>query len=459
MSRNQEHSFAGKWWIAGNRNDQTGGTLELGSSYTLETVEELRDKSGFHLRDLGMFTVNGQSLGQCISMFDCYERSETYHPENIHHTIIASSVLIGPAHIEDAQEARFDWASFRLQHIDQFANRRIFAIEHGNVVDTVSVSHPEALVAEIPGARLRLERLGGSSWDSLDRVELRSNEVLFLELDDAVSLDDLFYLYVRPLRQLMSLATAESCELTDLRVGKRDEMDSPLDVYSVHGWQKHETEERPVIAHNMRFSLDATIGRPHFELAELIPRWFKVSAKYGPVLDLVFSLHEGIGYLENNVFAIASALEGVHSKLFSGAGRRTVPQTERLESVLRSAPSEHREWLARALARSHEPSFAERIRQLVAYAGEAVAHQLGDLDKWTSLVAQARNNIAHAKGIGATNIARTVRLMQSMQMLAEVVLLREIGLSQQTCADLLKSDYEWRQVRPQLIRAHPELFA
>src|SRR6266704_5086889 len=256
-------------------------------------------------------------------------------------------------------------------------------------------------------------------------------------------------LRLRPTVGDLSLATAEDCEFTELRVAQHGELADGPSAYSVHQWQKHEAEQRLIIAHNMRFSLDSALGRPALTLGDLLPRWFAITAKYGPVLDLVFSLRPGIGYLESNVFAIASSLEGIHRKLFQGASKRTATQKERLESICRAAPPEHREWLLRALAHSHEPSFPERIRQLVEHAGEAVAYQLGDLDMWTGLVGKARNNIAHARGLSAADVVGTVRLMQSMQMLAEVILVREIGISKDQCADLIKGDFEWRQVRPE----------
>jgi hypothetical protein len=457
---NGKDRFPGKWWIAGSDNLQAGGILELGESFLLRTVEEIRSTLGLRLRDLGPVTINGQSAGHRLSLFDCHQESETFHPENVQQQIRALRVLEGPQHFADWASITVDRAVFCLYNLDTFANRRVFDTDvHASGV-TINLTRPAILTATLPGGRLHLDRTEGYSLGgSLVRAEISSRECLVLELEDEVHIDDLFYRYLRPLQQLMSLATAEDCKVVELRVGRsRDLEETPGDYYSVHHWRQPGPDEQSVVTPNMRFSLDQQSARPHFTLAEVVPIWFSVTEKYGPALDLVFSLRSEIGYLESNLFAIACALESMHRKLFPESGKRTADQEARLQAILKNAPADHETWLKSALSRSHEPSFPARIKQLVDYAGEATARQFGDIDKWTRLVAAARNGIAHGRGLGNADAVGAVHLMQSMLMLAEVVLIRELGLSSGQRDDLVRRDFEWSTVRQRLVSSHPELF-
>jgi hypothetical protein len=458
----EELIFPGEWWFPGNEEGWVPGTLELGSAFMLKTMADMRDANGNSLELGGPATplLHGRSLGRCFTLLDCQLRRERVFGGGTHLQIFSPVILIGERNFP-TDDVCFDRACLRLDNLNAFANRRTleYSRSEGNDKRTVVFNKPPDLQADMPGGRLRLGRRSRIT-SGFDRAEVSSMEFFLLELQDELALDNLLYSYVRPLQQLLSLATAEECNFYELEVARdRDRGENYWHYYQVHLWRREvHAGSRNVANPNMRFSLKSTLGRPEVTFSEVIPRWFAIQEKYGSVLDLVFSLRSGIGYLESQIFAIASSLEGMHRKLFPGAAKRTPEHRERLEAIIASAPQEHKEWLSRALVRSHEPSFANRVHDLVNYAGPAVASLLGDVDEWTKMVGRARNDVGHAKGIETTDVLAKVRLMRSIQMLAEFVLLRELGLTQDQCDSLLTLDAEWNSVSAKLQESYPELF-
>lgn len=452
--------FLGKWWVAGNKDQSVGGRLDLADSFSLHTVEGLKSESGVGVQDMSRFIVEGESLGTCITLFECIGSRHTYSNRQTQHEVFSPTVLTGPRHFDDPGCSKFDRISFRLDNLNQFTNRRSFKTSHApGDIFTVTHSVVPDLVAQLDGANVMISPTTERSV-GLNRIELTSTECFYIELSERRSLEELMYKYIRPLRYLITLATATDCGIHDLWVADTKTLEEDRHGYfEVHLWKsKPEDLTRRVVNPNMRFSLHSDIRRPTFPFEDMVPRWFQISEKYGPALDLIFSLRTSVGYLESKVFAIASALEAVHQKLFPEAGKRTPEQNMRLQEILGCAPSAHVEWLRKALANSHQPSYSQRVRELLNYAGEPMARTISKLNEWVILVANARNGIAHARGVNDDEIVRTINLMRSIQMLAEALLLKELGLTASEFMWLAEHDFEWRAVRPGLVDSYPHIF-
>jgi ApeA N-terminal domain 1 len=135
-----------------------------------------------------------------------------------------------------------------------------------------------------------------------------------------------------------------------------------------------------------------------------------------------------------------------------GAGRfeqRLIPKPEdraRKKAILAAAPTEHREWLKGALARANEKTLRDRITELVASFGEAVAPALGgDLDTFATSATDNRNYFTHY----STHYMEEGRVLEGMDLfylvrrlliVVRAAILREMGFDQQEIGSLLTRD-------------------
>lgn len=60
-----------------------------------------------------------------------------------------------------------------------------------------------------------------------------------------------------------------------------------------------------------------------------------------------------------------------------------------------AALDDERSWLKEQLAFSHEPTFAERVHEVVARAGPLFPPAVGNVDAWRRWVKAGRNSVAH----------------------------------------------------------------
>jgi hypothetical protein len=98
-------------------------------------------------------------------------------------------------------------------------------------------------------------------------------------------------------------------------------------------------------------------------------------------------------------------------------------------------PEEHREWLAKKLKHSHEPTLVERLRDSLDRCPTVSARLIGDADRMKSFiwkVAATRHFETHLDPRGeaaAVSGSELVTLTFQLRALVEMTLLLEIGFS------------------------------
>lgn len=126
----------------------------------------------------------------------------------------------------------------------------------------------------------------------------------------------------------------------------------------------------------------------------------------------------------------ASAIEGYHRHRH-GRAKPSAEHKERIKQIIDAAPERDRAWLKQQLAFSHEPTFAERVGNVVARAGPLFPPAVGDVDAWRRWVKAGRNSVAHRDPEMVdldTDWRTTVRVTATIEWLMTLVLLRDAGI-------------------------------
>ncbi|MFI2354899.1 HEPN domain-containing protein [Streptomyces anulatus] len=463
--REEQNTYVGEWWLPERPDHVMNGTLTIGPRYP---VLELYDRSAPRADPAELQPViHGRSMSTNLTLLSNVQTDASSAclgaRRVIHRSLVVGSVLIGDSHLLD-ESTRFDRASLRLSHLDEWVNRSPYSWKVGPPESLQVVDNLPVLTASVAGCEINLSRHVATSFNRLADAGFSSHEVIELRLNERVPLDELEHQFVRPLEQLLTLATGFDSKALDLRVGNHDDGDLPwhMTAHSVRRRSADQGEtERPVVRPHMRFGMNSKGYPPDIEFGELVPRWFDLQTRLSDVCDLIFSLRsETGGYLQQRLFTIASAVEGMHRGLNPDLEKKTADEQARNAAILAAVQEnhpEHRKWLADVIGQAHRKSYAFRMQALLQETGEVMADVVGNQEKWFRKLRDIRNELGHVLD-SKTTVEQMVGMLSSALLLAEAVLLRRLGFSDSVCRRSL--DYRWERenVRALVLRGFPEWF-
>ncbi|MCX4513278.1 hypothetical protein OHA27_23760 [Streptomyces sp. NBC_01619] len=463
--REQQTTYVGEWWLPERPEHVMHGTLTIGPRHP---ELELYDRSAPH-GDLAELqpVIHGHSMGMSLTLLSNVQADASSAGSGtrraVHRSLVVGTVLIGDAHLRE-EDIHFNRASLRLAHLDEWVNRSPYKWETGPRESLQAVDDLPVLTASVPGCEISLGRSLTTRFNRLTDAGFSSHEVFELRLNERIPLNELEYQFVRPLEQLLTLATGFDSKALDLRVGNDTGNDLPWQVtaHSVRRRSSDQDEtERIVVRPHMRFGMNSKGYPPDIEFGDFLPRWFDLQTRLSDVCDLIFSLRSDVGgYLQQQLFTIASAVEGLHRGLNPDLEKKTADEqlrnAEILEAVQEKRP-EHRKWLADAIGQAHRKSYAFRIQELLQETGEVMTGVVGNQEKWFRKLRDVRNELGHVLD-SKTTVDQMIGMLSSALLLAEAVLLRQLGFSDAVCRRSLDYHWERENVRGLVMRGFPEWF-
>ncbi|MGW6021230.1 ApeA N-terminal domain 1-containing protein [Streptomyces sp. NPDC055099] len=467
-NRRQQTTYVGEWWLPERPDQVLNGTLTVGPHYPeLELYDRASSPAGGASEPFEPPVIHGLSMGTKLTLLtnvqtDAPAAGKGEH-RVVHRRLIVGTVLIGGSHLRE-EAVRFNRASLRLTYLDEWVNRSPYNWEEGPPESLQVVDDLANLTASVPGCEIVLGRTWSSHFNRLADAGFSSHEVIELRLDERVPLNELEYLFVRPLEQLLTLAAGFHSKALDLQVGNDDGdvLAWELTAHSVRRRRPDQDQvERPVVRPHMRFGMNSNGYPPDIDFGDLVPIWFELQARLSGVCDLIFSLRSDTdGYLQQHLFTIASAVEGLHRGLNPQLEEKTADDRARntaiLEAVQENYP-EHREWLRNVIGNAHRKSYAFRIQELLQEAGEVMVGVLGDQDKWFRKLRDVRNELGHVLS-SKTTVDQMVGMLSSALLLAEAVLLRRLGFTEAECRRSLNYRWERENVGALVKKGFPEWF-
>jgi len=146
-----------------------------------------------------------------------------------------------------------------------------------------------------------------------------------------------------------------------------------------------------------------------------------------PALDLLFSLNSPDGaYSWNSLFTVATATEGMHRRLYPRSPARM--------------------------------TFRNRLTELLSSTSPLLDEFVGDNSKWTLMIKEYRNDVAHSLGASTITADELLRLTQTTQLLLHVIILRKLGFKKKQCKEIITRDPEWSFLRRVMPKTFHDLF-
>ncbi|MFG2352030.1 ApeA N-terminal domain 1-containing protein [Streptomyces phaeochromogenes] len=469
-NESEQSTYVGQWWLPQRPEQVIHGSLEIGLHHPeLSIYESLPFGQEGIAREPDYSIIHGRSMGVGVTLLDSHQVSErsTQQGENeeTYKVFVANTVLIGDEPLNE-EECRFDRAHFRLFNLDQWSNRAVY--KHSE--SAIEVLDLPALTASIPGCEVSLQRSIITNLGRLTDAGFTSHEVIELKIEERVTLEELEHKFIRPLEQMLTLATGKHCEAFSLAVGNYDKTKDWRDTWPIKSYsvRRKKTDQKqpgkPMIRERMRFGMNSQYYPPNVEFGVLVPNWYELQAKLSSACDWVFSLHSEVGgYLQQQVFTIASAIEALHRGLNPDYEEKTDDDRARNKAILSVVKKEcpdHHQWLADTIRFAHRKTYVFRGRELLQYTDNLMAEIVGDQEKWLQEVRKIRDGIGHVLNSSDDyTVEQMVALLRSARLFAELVLLRQLGFSTEECRQALRHNWESENAKHRMENSFAEWFA
>lgn len=476
MRNSERTTFVGQWWLPDQPDKQIPGTLRIGTGYPeleLHSASTTWETSTLGDNRFDVPVLYGQSMGACLTLLDITQTSSSISGagdlQETQRVLFVGTVLIGGDHLAHAADRRFNRASLRLSNLNEWVNRSPYRWSSTKHAEAVEMVRLPPLRATIPGCEITLDRTVESRYGYLTESGFTSHEVIGLRFDEPQPLNELEYRFIRPLEQLMTLATGTPCTAFAVRIGNDNRTDDRLNSWPVVNYtvRRRNTDmaqqDRPRIRAHMRFGVNSADDPPNIDFGEFMPRWFSLQARLGSVCDLIFLPRlESRSYLHEQMFSIASALEGMHRRLKPNYEKKSYDDQTRNVEVLeavRAEKPEHYDWLKRAIAYAHRKSYAFRINEMLDQTDHLMVEVVGNEAKWTQQLRDIRDGIGHVlPGQDDKTVEQMIAMLYSARLFAQLVLLRQLGFTDAQCRSSLRHHWELENVQAHVKKGYPTWF-
>lgn len=317
-------------------------------------------------------------------------------------------------------------------------------IEPSGFMKGVRYDRQPDVSAAVDGATIRL---GDSivAERSVDGDSLRRETQFLVEADEPLVFGEILGRYLRPLQHLMTFASDEGVAMRDVTLRTPAGGSEVTPIFA------------PVLTPDRE---DPGVWQPLFRLPEapagfedLIPRWFDFYGRVEPLLDLLLlqKYISRVPFVEQRLLMNAQAAEGLHQRLPDRFGQHSLEPEDHslLIDELETCVSDDRlrRW-ARDRLRRNDPSFRQRLLDLIEHAGSAVKDILRPTpEEWASRVRKARDRWTHwsTETGGATDGAELRALVEGLSVVLSSCVLAGLGFGDERREEIIRrsSAYRW----------------
>jgi hypothetical protein len=437
-------SFAGKWWLPKAKKKALFGVLSLahdrlsldlvGSYEPIQLMGSVTAYPVIHgtATDGKAFTlVNGLVVNESLNTRAFDVRATQLRP---------SAVLVG-GHLADPVDARFGAAALELERMTAWASpsgfRREIKLTPDRHAKSFSFEYtvPDNVVAEIPGARITIGPGQQTVGDLIHEAGLRVAVEAQLTFERATTVDAISQAYLKPLEDLLVLATQLPTTLVSFRVSPSARAPFRWIEVIQQRLASDGAQSQRLTPHDALFLLPDLLDAAPDALA----RWFKAAA----VLERPFELVSAVRstprlFLDHRFINAATAAESYHEARIGGAPFADDVWKQIVGAAVAAAPQELARLVRDRMSGMKKPSFRDRIEGLLERGGPELRSLLPDPAGVAKRASALRNPLAHGTKTGRTS-RELFDATDELLLILEFHFLCEAGFSGEAAAARLRS--------------------
>ena len=438
-------SFPGTWWRPDHPDSRVAGVLTLdydgisleliGSFGTVEDMGRVRAYEFLH----GVTTG-----GLLVTLMGCHVTNETLIMSAIglrSTRLQPGAALIGD-HVNDPQGASWRTCRIELERMTAWASplgfeRSLELTDSGHLKGaSFRYEIPQSVVSRLPGATLSIRPRATTSGDLIHETRIAVEVEASFELDQPANLEEINQEFLKPLLNLVILATQKPTSIVKFCVAAAAGPPNRLVEVVMRRPAPASEDPRRLHSKNALFLLPDLLEAS----ANGVALWYAAAAEVQRAFDLVFAVRNTPRlFLDHRFLNAATAAESYHEARFD---RHTMPKKV-WDTIVKAAlgaagTTELADQIQGRMAMLNKPSLRDRIEELIKRGGEPLRGLLPDPDGLASRAARLRNDLAH----GSSATARNLELFDAtdeLLLVLEFHFLREAGFSAEGAADRLKA--------------------
>ncbi len=364
----------GIWYLPEEPSKEVSGTLRYSEEGILLSLMGSFSESWFFGSEhfpVIHGEVNRSPYGKYVTLYNSYMKSRSMGTSRTATEVIFSNLaIIGDSHLPLASD---DFGTVQISITDlrdwlgwRGIQQQTFAKGSTNEF-SVAYKLPKAIEIELDGKSLTL----GYSWhssESLHEYKLWENAHFFVEHIQALTVHDLLSMYVRPLQDLVTLATNTPNGVEEIRFtgtvpeGADEESKKFPPHYNLIYKPIYRSDKARIRSREMLFEYhEATKAG-----VEIIPQWFEFAKKYKEFCIVYFSyLYAPPAFLENKFQRVTTALSLLLTAKYGATKRGELAVAAIKDSLSRHYSEEELQVVAPALPAVSDLEFPLRFFEVL----------------------------------------------------------------------------------------------
>ncbi len=435
INSTDNQQYTGDWWLPHNIEMKIPGILTYSKNegIVLDLYGNFDEKDT--MDPFGIIILGESSYGEEITVFQAFVSGSKKPFSEVHKgtsSFIANKAYIG-CHFQSKEDVKFIKIAYHPTYLDDWLDLKPTNIEYKENGFSLSYTKPDRLVFPI-GDDLKIH-IGYTAnypdFGSSNHMHFEHKSYFIIERnkeEDFNSFGKIMYL----LNSFLALAVM--CPIY------------PLDVEG-YSYIKNKQVDKATISPPIKILLPLhnkdIQGRIFFfdmlfpyskvsqKLGILLKNWFEKSELLEPVYDLFFSvLLSTQSYPIQTFLSYSQALETYHRRTRSNNIDAPEIHRNKLNEIINSVSEEHREWLRGQLSFSNEPSFSQRLKEIIDFNPRIVSGMVGSHDVFIKKIKDTRNYYTHydPKSKGKAAVGGELKgLSIILGSMLECILLYEMG--------------------------------
>ena len=395
---------------------------------------------------LGTFTTTGEP----VTLQDCFLTRlgrDSADPYGL--AVLCARIAFIGVHFSKPSEICFRQISAQCPHLIEWLGFQAFRRIPEEEGLCIAYSPRSDLHIKIDEIEISISACVTEHWKFFRKIELTQESwlsVTYVKECDFKEIHNILWTF----QKLLSLFLLTPLYPTALYGRVTDDKNShPREIQVLYPLSSPLLPEKQKIIHEIHMLIPYRAIQQDIEA--IFRKWWRVSQELsgvcGPYFGYMYNPHQ---YLEYQFLSLAIALEQYHRLRFNNCVLPKEDHKRKIEEILEAAPEEHRKWLQEKLIWSNEPSFKERVEEIIQTlrgSPELKTHCekiVSDPEKFAKVVRETRNYFVHRteppKESRRKRICRGRKLYilcQKLKTIVEICLLREIGILDSVIADCL----------------------
>lgn len=393
-----------RWWLPTKKEEQAAGLYWVDDDGAARITVHARLADGPRLlRADSIPLLHGNVLGTAVTIVNARPVDSTIPMRGDVHRAEYAAMLAYEGFMLGTNELSFDKARFGVGHLGEWANWDSWEDvddDHPGKPPRLEHQGLQRRSIECDGGVLSIQ--DGAGWSQADGTWTLTSGCRFdLQLDSAVSLDDLDYRWLRPLQLLLTTATARRSPLLHLSVSSTDWVleDPDEDGRPPGDWVRVRYRSRAAQSLTRLSSLHHRHLLQDFDADLQIPAYFKAADHHRYALERYSDAISEVAVGRETTFLNAvQAIEALDTGLHVD-----VPSAWQAElaAVIDDATkaagynAKRRKTARRGAEQAHMPSLSGRLRRIDVETGRFVSELAGR--GWPEDVETLRNAVTHGR--------------------------------------------------------------